>query len=95
MVQGLSGDFLDVVETLNSSRKLSASNDSYFTFPSSSPTKRIDFVLYRGDIEPTEVSQFGQFPDGDAEKLSNYPSDHLGLLASFVKKAHDPTSLNP
>ncbi|KAG7398172.1 hypothetical protein PHYBOEH_011495 [Phytophthora boehmeriae] len=47
-----------------------------FTFPSDNPSKRIDFVLYRGKGEVKKCEIIGQEPTKDTK---NYP-DNVGML---------------
>ncbi|TDH72395.1 hypothetical protein CCR75_002750 [Bremia lactucae] len=65
-----------------------------FTFPSDSPSKRIDFVLYRGEVQVKECEIIGQKPTKDTEEFPNhvgmthvsspiYASDHRGIIVQF------------
>jgi endonuclease/exonuclease/phosphatase family metal-dependent hydrolase len=52
---------------------------------STTPTQRIDLVLFRGDVRPEEIKLIGnrrsaRTPDG------LWPSDHAGVVASFKLK---------
>ncbi|GMF28144.1 unnamed protein product [Phytophthora lilii] len=65
-----------------------------FTFPSDSPSKRIDFVLYRGEGEVKECEIIGQDPTEDTQGFPDdvgmlhpsspiYASDHRGVVVEF------------
>lgn len=65
-----------------------------FTFPSDNPSKRIDFVLYRGDGQVKECEIIGQAPTEDTKDLAEdvgmlhpsspvYASDHRGVIVEF------------
>jgi len=68
----LSGNMIDAWDYLYP-------NDKGYTFPTYSPIKRIDFVLYRGLIKPLSASILGQ--QAPRETMS---SDHLPLLVDFA-----------
>ncbi|KAE8900479.1 hypothetical protein PF005_g1764 [Phytophthora fragariae] len=66
-----------------------------FTFPSDSPSKRIDFVLYRGEGKVKECEIIGQEPTEDTADYPDdvgmlhpsspiYASDHRGVVVEFV-----------
>ncbi|POM77624.1 Hypothetical protein PHPALM_4970 [Phytophthora palmivora] len=65
-----------------------------FTFPSDSPSKRIDFVLYRGEGQVKECEIIGQEPTEDTKNFPDdvgmlhssspiYASDHRGVVVEF------------
>ncbi|CEG43406.1 RxLR-like protein [Plasmopara halstedii] len=65
-----------------------------FTFPSDRPSKRIDFVLYRGEGQVEECNIIGQKPTEDTKDFPNdvgmlhasspiYASDHRGVIVQF------------
>ena len=65
-----------------------------FTFPSDNPSKRIDFVLYRGDGQVKECEIIGQAPTEDTKDFPQdvgmlhsaspvYASDHRGVIVEF------------
>ncbi|GMF19715.1 unnamed protein product [Phytophthora fragariaefolia] len=65
-----------------------------FTFPSDSPSKRIDFVFYRGDGKVKECEIIGQEPTEDTKSFPDdvgmlhpsspiYASDHRGVVVEF------------
>jgi len=59
--------------------------------------RRIDAVLYRGDVRPTEVGRVGHRPDDraaverDGETARVWPSDHAGVVATVEIAAETPT----
>lgn len=67
---------------------------SKFTFPSDAPSKRIDFILYRGKGNVKECAIMGQEPTPDTVTFPKdigmlnlrspvYASDHRGVVAEF------------
>ncbi|KAL3658830.1 hypothetical protein V7S43_016198 [Phytophthora oleae] len=65
-----------------------------FTFPSDNPSKRIDFVLYRGEGTVKECEIIGQEPTEDTKEFPEdvgmlhpsspiYASDHRGVVVEF------------
>ncbi|OWZ10167.1 hypothetical protein PHMEG_00017024 [Phytophthora megakarya] len=65
-----------------------------FTFPSDSPSKRIDFVLFRGKGQVKKCEIIGQEPTEDTKDFPNdvgmlhssspiYASDHRGVVVEF------------
>ncbi|KAG6971586.1 hypothetical protein JG687_00001933 [Phytophthora cactorum] len=65
-----------------------------FTFPSDNPSKRIDFVLYRGEGQVKECEIIGQDPTEDTKDFPDdvgmlhasspvYASDHRGVVVEF------------
>ncbi|KAF4319469.1 hypothetical protein G195_007204 [Phytophthora kernoviae 00238/432] len=65
-----------------------------FTFPSDNPSKRIDFVLYRGEGEVKECKIIGQEPTEDTKGYPDdvgmlhssspvFASDHRGVIVEF------------
>lgn len=69
--------------------------DTRFTFPSDNPTKRIDFVLYRGKGHARACETVGQAPTDDTRAFPQdvgmlnyhspvYASDHRGVVAELT-----------
>lgn len=65
-----------------------------FTFPSDNPSKRIDFVLYRGEGDVKECEIIGQAPTEDTKDYPDdvgmlhhsspvYASDHRAVIVEF------------
>uniref|UniRef100_H3GRQ5 Endonuclease/exonuclease/phosphatase domain-containing protein n=1 Tax=Phytophthora ramorum TaxID=164328 RepID=H3GRQ5_PHYRM len=65
-----------------------------FTFPSDNPSKRIDFVLYRGEGQVKECEIIGQDPTDDTQDFPGdvgmlhpsspvYASDHRGVVVEL------------
>ena len=52
---------------------------------STTPTQRIDLVLFRGDVGPEEIELIGNRPS-DRTPDGLWPSDHAGVVASFNLK---------
>lgn len=59
--------------------------------------RRVDHVLYRGDVQPTTVERVGEDPDSrvttdvDGETVELWPSDHAGTVATFEVPVSTPT----
>eukprot|EP01123_Difflugia_compressa_P002624 TRINITY_DN13378_c0_g1_i1.p1 TRINITY_DN13378_c0_g1~~TRINITY_DN13378_c0_g1_i1.p1 ORF type:complete len:300 (+),score=56.53 TRINITY_DN13378_c0_g1_i1:115-900(+) len=62
------------------------------TYPSSAPIKRIDFMFTSPTLTQLAKAIFlcGSAPDN----LGNYPSDHLGLIATFAVPSSGTTNIN-
>jgi len=60
--------------------------------------RRIDGVLYRGDLRPSSASRVGDEPadratvDIDGETIRVWPSDHAGVVASFELPSQSATA---
>jgi hypothetical protein len=60
--------------------------------------RRIDLVLYRGDVRPTEIGRVGHRPEDritvetGGETVEVWPSDHAGVVGTFEVSASTPTA---
>jgi endonuclease/exonuclease/phosphatase family metal-dependent hydrolase len=69
------GDFKDAWQILH----LNNQNDWTFTTLADQPKKRIDFILFRGNIDIQDIYII-------KNNENEVPSDHRGLVANFVTK---------
>ena len=64
-------------------------------------SRRVDVVLYRGALEPTDAGVVGTDPDArvraevDGETVRLWPSDHAGAVASFELGVAAETAATP
>ena len=60
-------------------------------------SRRVDHVLYRGEVRPTTVERVGADPesmvtaDVDGESVRMWPSDHAGVVSTLELTASTPT----
>jgi endonuclease/exonuclease/phosphatase family metal-dependent hydrolase len=85
-LEGAKGDFRDAWQTLYSNSDIAELKQG-FTFFSWEPTKRIDFVLVRGNIDIQSMQRLGMVssklvPPATQQQIEEqYASDHYGLSA--------------